>query len=76
MEVSDHLNTQANLYQGKGDYHVFGVLKLEALWEQRFASDEVKNVVHMCLQSPSHAFFAFGIGRLVNCYTICVEKQE
>jgi len=55
---------------------MFGLLKQEALWKQRFASDEVKNVMHMCLQSPSHTFFAYGIKRLVNCYTVCVEKKE
>ena len=43
---------------------------------ERFASDKVKNVVLMCLQSPSHIVFAYGIGRLVNCYTIYVEKNE
>jgi hypothetical protein len=55
---------------------MFGLLKHEALWGQRFASDEVKDFVHMCLQSPSHTVFAYGIRRLVNCYTICVEKKE
>jgi SUMO ligase MMS21 Smc5/6 complex component len=54
---------------------MFGVLKQEASWGQRFAIDEVKNVVHMYLQSPSHTFSAYGIGRLVNCYIVCVKKR-
>jgi len=55
---------------------MFGLLKQEASWAQRFASDIVKNVVHVRLQSPSHTFFAYGIGKPVNCYTVCVEKKE
>jgi hypothetical protein len=36
---------------------------------------EVKDKVHMWLQSQPKSFFADRIRRLVNCYKICTEKR-
>jgi hypothetical protein len=56
-------------------YDMFVSLK-EALHGWRFASDEeVKDAVHMWLQSQLKSLFADRIRRLVNCYTICIEKS-
>jgi len=54
------------------DYHMFGPLK-EALHGCRFASDEVKNAMHMWLRSKPKNFLACKITRLANCYTILRE---
>ena len=58
------------------DYHMFGQLK-EALHGWRFASDnELKDTVHMWLQSQLKTFFTVGIRRLVNHYTKCTGKSS
>jgi hypothetical protein len=60
---------------GPLDFHMCGWLK-EALYGQRFAiDDEVKDVVKMWLHSQLETFFAYGIRRPVNCYTIHVKKR-
>jgi hypothetical protein len=57
------------------DYHMFEPLK-EALHGRRFADDdEVKDAVHTLLWSQQITFFADGIRKLVNCYTMCVKKR-
>ena len=47
----------------------------EALCEWKFASDEVKDMVHTQPQLQLITLFADGIRRLVNCYTILIEKK-
>jgi hypothetical protein len=57
------------------DYHMCGPLK-EALHGQRSASDdEVKVMLCTWPQSKPKTFFAGGIRKLVNCYTLCIEKR-
>lgn len=55
------------------DCHMFGLLNKPCV--DKFASDcDIKDTVHTWLWSQSKSFFSCGIRRLVNCYTICVEK--
>jgi hypothetical protein len=53
------------------------IAKKKALRGRRYASDcEVKNMMHTWLPSQPKTFFADRIRRLVNSYTICVEKKK
>jgi hypothetical protein len=57
------------------DYHIFRPLR-DTLRGRRFASyDEVQEAVHTWLRSQLKTFLAYGIRKLVNRYTISVEKE-
>jgi hypothetical protein len=55
-------------------YHMTGQLK-EAMHGWRLLSDEVKGVMHKWPRSKLETFFADGISRHLNVYTICIGKR-
>jgi hypothetical protein len=56
------------------DYYRFGPLNKPLYGCGFFSDDELNNAVHIWLLSQTKTFFTHGIKRLVNCYTICIEK--
>jgi len=54
---------------------MFGPLK-QASHGRRFAVDEVLDAVHIRLRLQLENFFADGITRLINHYTICVKRGD
>jgi histone-lysine N-methyltransferase SETMAR len=72
FKALDHPPYSADLIPS--DFHLFGPLK-EALRGCRFADDdEVKEAVHdwLCTQPKR---FSYGIRKLADCWTKCIEKQ-
>jgi hypothetical protein len=56
------------------DFHLFGPVK-EHLWGQKFADDEVMEVMQSCLKATPNSFLIEGIHKLVDRWTKCVVKQ-
>jgi hypothetical protein len=56
------------------DFHLFGPVK-EHLLGQKFADDEVMEVVQSCLKAAPRCLFIEGIHKLVDRWTKCVVKQ-
>jgi len=55
-------------------FHLFGPMK-EHLRGQKFADDEVMEVVQSWLKATPKSFFLEGIRKLVDSWTKCVAKQ-